>query len=975
MNEYTDLQVIECNRLHSEEAKSKNNENFALWTNNLQDIVHLEPGDKVSIQGAMISERGAGQANGIEIKGETLGFKKTYETIDLQYSTVNASEALKRVDNSDQLDAVYTPVTKEIFDNKGYFVCNYFVPANGHNYIDLPHRWWYAEVNTNASSVYQLNWAHTDDQSKGMSLADPFGMLDSGAPPDGVDRWELYDDYYQITSGSDEDIKLSKLKKDNARYTIMIREHTYNSSEAMAPNVTDKYKVPPQYLREPEYHTYRVYRELKELDAPVGFSSPDYLATELTRQLQKIENESTWNYRSSTDSEVDNPYTPGFPIAISKQISTQTYKPFNVASYIAELPDPTNPQETLFNKFINASTYLTDGYEYLSQYSLIACKRPELYEYGRLINRNNDESLALTTGSHITTATEGDVIKTNLNYDDINILNDFKNFINAQEKYPEVFNIFSDSRTPYNANDTIDNSRWVHINRFKNASMTLNATGSELEKFNTATLGHGGYSFPSWNTTKRCMKSIILPIEYDPSQRDTYYKKPIESEGQRTYGCFGRSPNGEILIYGTKNNGPGSTLMTTLYDSDIDAIEGGRKIGFDQHFSAPGMAYILPCDMRPNPSDIISGDDTGVDATDPFTMTNGYAVDQSNYQTADLQIRNTGRLYFGANSPRINWDGANFTISDLHTAMNRGNNYLAKNQFGSVERTEQSDDVVYKINPREDYNDFTPARKPYVGDVTIPLDLPKVTLSTSRMNPNLEAWRVYDCLTGIMIEDFGLSETEWENSLWRLMGFSYKQFHSSSNTRLSVIDFNNINDLSIITTNSEINEGDTKIYIQNLWGVPMYYNKIPYGGAFYNVSDVAVVRYLPEIIQKTQSMQIIADNLPTRMIRGYYTIRSNILQDTPFIGGKVNNTTMPIIGIVDKINGDGDFYFQQESSLQFTITKPLRLASLTCSIHDPDGSYARVSEQSTVLFKVQKDRRVSFDVVQEILAEEQKRKN
>ena len=52
----------------------------------------------------------------------------------------------------------------------------------------------------------------------------------------------------------------------------------------------------------------------------------------------------------------------------------------------------------------------------------------------------------------------------------------------------------------------------------------------------------------------------------------------------------------------------------------------------------------------------------------------------------------------------------------------------------------------------------------------------------------------------------------------------------------------------------------------------------------------------------------------------------------------------------DKINGDGDFYFQQESSLVFTITKPLRLASLTCSIHDPDGSYARVSEQSTVLF-------------------------
>ena len=147
------------------------------------------------------------------------------------------------------------------------------------------------------------------------------------------------------------------------------------------------------------------------------------------------------------------------------------------------------------------------------------------------------------------------------------------------------------------------------------------------------------------------------------------------------------------------------------------------------------------------------------------------------------------------------------------------------------------------------------------------------------------------------------------------------------------------------------------------------------GGGVYH-DDVLVASYYPEIKQKTRSVSIIADNLPTRMIRGYYTIRSNIIQETPFIGGKVNNTTMPIIAIVDKINGDGDFYFGQESSLQFTITKPLRIASLTCSIHDPDGSYAKTSEQNTVLFKIERDRRVTYDVAQEIIAEEeQKQKN
>jgi hypothetical protein len=80
---------------------------------------------------------------------------------------------------------------------------------------------------------------------------------------------------------------------------------------------------------------------------------------------------------------------------------------------------------------------------------------------------------------------------------------------------------------------------------------------------------------------------------------------------------------------------------------------------------------------------------------------------------------------------------------------------------------------------------------------------------------------------------------------------------------------------------------------------------------------------------------------------------------------------MPIIGIVDKINGDGDFYFGQESSLEFTVTKPLRLASVTCSVHDPDGSYARCSNQSAVLFKIQRPRSVTFNIAEELLEEQQ----
>ena len=175
----------------------------------------------------------------------------------------------------------------------------------------------------------------------------------------------------------------------------------------------------------------------------------------------------------------------------------------------------------------------------------------------------------------------------------------------------------------------------------------------------------------------------------------------------------------------------------------------------------------------------------------------------------------------------------------------------------------------------------------------------------------------------------------------------------------------NTDSLYPITTNADIGPADSKIYVQNGWGVPLYNNMMPL--ATNHAADPQRKNYYPPIDQKTTSILIKALTVPTRMIRGYYTIRSNILSGAPFVGGKVNNTRMPIVGIVNKISNFGDFTFGEDSSLEFTTTKAMRLASVSCSIHDPDGSFARCGDQSTVLFKVQKNKNVTYNIVQEIL--------
>jgi len=979
MNSYTDLQIIECNRLHSEEAKSGNNENFSLWTNNLTDIVHLEAGDKVSVQGAFISERGAGQSSAIEIKGVELGIKKTFNFIEFQGT--NASSELNSGFETIQANASTQQIN--IRDDTGYFNIQYYINANGHNYYQLPRRW----VWNSSNSGVPNNWFEKDAANfKGMAYHDPFNSGYGGV----VDTFVLFDDYYQTTiNGS-----LTKLRNNNDRYTLMVRDKTYFSESNASGN------LPKQYLRDPENAIYHTYTELKKIEVPKGFNSPQYISDEITKQLQKVEKEVVLQVRNASDS-IHNASLPGFPVPVYKTFETETFKTFNVASIYKYEGNLDNAMEKDYNYYINNGS--TDagtnasGWEWLSQYQVIACKRPEIYEKGRLVNRSLGHYRGILgsqldyqyDGTNSNAGVNGIITTIEYTKENCEILRDF---ILAQQKYPEIWNIFSDPRTGYNDGDTIENSIWFHMNRYNNDLMRLDPDAS-FPYTENAQLGWGGYINPAWNSNNHVqLASVIVPFKYDKKQKDNFYSYVYKSTTERgalyqrenrlSFGFIGMTDPSykiepqRIVLYPTDRNGIGSALFNML-DGGSGVIEAKRKIGFDMHFTAPGVGYIMP----------FSGYTTGTDTFDSRAFEkvgdwkiarNSDSTIMTDYQVNTQMLRR--KLYIGADTPELNYDGTNFAFSKLHTGLNRGNDRRANNTYTNesfVADTEATK-VVYKINPKEQFNDWTPARMPYVAQTFIQSDHSNASTQSlsHKFNENLEPWQIYDSLGGIFISDFNLSQNEWTGTLWDLLGFTYNQFHSSSNTRNLRVDGTNSNDLSIITTNSQFDIGDIKTIYQNYFGVPLYRNMIPdIATLFFEASSTKtnrVISYYPEIINEANSVQIVAEKLPTRMIRGYYTIRSNILEDNPFIGGKKNNVKMNIIGIVDKINGDGDFYFGQESSLEFTITKPLRLASIKCSVHDPDGSYSNTSEQNTILLKVQKKRNVSFNVLQEMLEENSK---
>jgi hypothetical protein len=112
------------------------------------------------------------------------------------------------------------------------------------------------------------------------------------------------------------------------------------------------------------------------------------------------------------------------------------------------------------------------------------------------------------------------------------------------------------------------------------------------------------------------------------------------------------------------------------------------------------------------------------------------------------------------------------------------------------------------------------------------------------------------------------------------------------------------------------------------------------------------------------------------MTRPYYTIRSDILDANKYVGGNAGGIRLSVLGVVDKMNGDGDYYFTENAGMAFTITNPITLTDITTAICDPNGRLANVNDNSAVIYKVTKTMNTDkFDIVKQILQQEQNSKN
>ena len=904
MSEYVDTKLINCNRLASVESRTGNDTNPAIFTNPLNETVKLDVGDKISLERAFINEVGAGNPQTIEFKGLSRGrnavntythiqpddyYYKKSNTYDPKYRlgyyrSITTTEVVRQsLPNEPPLP---TEETVDLRDNLAPLIIGYYITSNEYpNYVQHPRRYdsnygIKGNVNINNAAAYVLR----DDTNQGL----PFNEATTNK------YCPCFADYRKTEdTGS---IQYYKQKVDNTRYTLFIKDKIAYSIGA----TNDILQFPTKYhngiFQEAIY--YRV-REKLLIEVNKGFNTPSAIANQITQQLTETKKETIFEIYDAD----------GFSHPITKTIETNTFKPINAqnhynfgseayAGYVAQ-PLPVTA--------VNITQLAVD---YIATFGYIGVKRPEIFETGRKMHQllntaenmpkiyddNGDlifsviepeEGFILISEIEVIatqTVNKNTFIGFNVLYTEEN-LKIIRDFFDTQALYPELWDdlqdttYYSDTNVATLDRPSIDNSRFLHMNKYNTA-----ATASPRNE----TFGDDAFT---QRASPNDVPMVSAPVffRYDKTRRDTFipatdFKSIIESG--LSYGSFfayeltnhdadGNNPQ-PIYLIGLTCDGVGGIPRDLFTENTTDppnptyrAIQQGRRVGYDFHASAYSTAIISP----------YSGyftTDIGVAATINDGKKGGDPTNQ--YSTQINHIRSTGAStvttdfnpymtmsYIGANNPAINYNTTTnrFELSRFHTGNNVGNRLSAGNPSAYVnseslcppnrgtERlitpaTANADagNTVYKINPRPPQFGYSPTFKPYARNdqayrtqpypktaTALVADENANTIKYDGNNINIEPFKIFDSHGGIYIDDWGFDEDNWEDNLWDILGFDYYAVNapaSSQNVLTKRVDNENSNLLYRPTTNAEVVQTDTKNYVTNQFGTVMYYNSLPF---------------------------------------------------------------------------------------------------------------------------------------------------
>jgi hypothetical protein len=613
------------------------------------------------------------------------------------------------------------------------------------------------------------------------------------------------------------------------------------------------------------------------------------------------------------------------------------------------------------------------------------------------------------------------IVQTSYNWNETN-LNALKDFFDVQGKYPELFEGVQfptgskNGKLPspfptatYKDGVTIHNSRFFHVagldGAYGNAENWCNTLGTDYIWANDQT----DVEVPSRSG------SNALFFYFDEARSEVASGgegQPDGSEDENLYyGLFCKksyhNPYSDvvedIIAITTAKIGGLSYENYEDYTEDGDGVATRghisrgitRTIGFDCHFSAYGTSCInlYAGHLSGSVTDITKS--TVAEQSVPIGT---QAVDAMGGRQADIRplYQYLSQRYLGAENPQLSFDpqSSKFNFQELHTPERVGN-IVNAGALATIPIVSDTNDKVYFVNKRLLMKEYAPDMFPYAALVASKVGAQEESSTTwsTYMNQNITGWSIMDADCGVFIEDFGFNEDQlassspyktlikedWKDTLWDMLGFTYEQFHTTfakqQLTRQTRINNTITTDtIGKPTTNADVEPSDIGQYNTNIYGAQLRTNQIPaifgekwvaspYGSGW----NEKINGYFPSATVIQQSAQISAANLPTKMVQPYFLIQSSIIADTAYLGSEDSGQALNVIAVVPKSSADGDFFFSGEGQTQFTITNPKTITSIKTTIMNPDGSPAKLSADSSVIYKIIKKSGAQLGVAQQMM--------
>lgn len=941
--EYTNITILDCNRLHSIQARSGNDTNKALFTNELGEGIKLKVGDKVSVKGAYISEVGAG-ADTVELKGSSLGKRRKipYTLEEPAFPTTlgdtydNDTQALPLITPFQEYTVSASELEYDIKDNETYITIQYYLNNSGDSgYISLPRR--FASVSA-SETIDNATYTSLDSLAEGR----PYQEV--------IDGQFVSDDYmYYDNSVNGNNTGFYKLRTDCSRYTLMKRIGTTKLRRETVKNTGNQDNdFPPRfdYIMGSQYTIYKQYINIK---ARAGFNSPTSISDQINDQLKEASEPYNFKVRYQ-----------GVDKAVSQYYTTETFKPQICGSNF-----------TMAEKQFDSFTFDRDdgsiaieerkesAWAYWSNFMNVYHKRPEIREAGQGVNNLWGSNLHNRSSIAVADRTTSEIVLS-LEYTDAHLLH-FKKLFDAQETYPELFSNDNAQaiNPPFDSTNTklsVDNARYLHMNTQYSATRNASLGGDNIEYDRRATN----------------QQSIPLFFYFQKENKD----KLTDGTDDRdlSYGFASKRKIGSthyIVLHPEKIGGINAGLFKNVSGSDTPLLSG-TILGYDHNYNAYGTSCLMGYSGRLR-YDYSHINEWGTGDIN-LAIQSKSASNPLSLSTAEYMRLN----YVGSNNPKFKYDPDNsrFYFSELHTPELAGQEWAGAGDSGSgvspeieANPPQNAGAEVYKINKRIEPYSYTPDMKPYTYNFSVSYKDGDgkgsvIKRDISQPNRSISPWSIFDSQSGIFISDFGYDEDEWNNGLWGILGFSYDQFNktlTSTNNRQSRIINSNINNLNIPTTNAQIVSSDTRAFIVNQFGALYYTTQLP------SSSTLIDQDFLPAITNNAFSIRLSAVNLPRKMLRPYYCIRSDIIDSPHYIGGENSNNRLGVVSVCDKQYSGGDFYFSEGGDFVFTITKDKTITNITTSIHDPDQSFSRVNSDSAVIYKIESQIVNEIDLAQQIL--------